>query len=199
MKVLKKHLLTPMLLALGTVSVLAATLMPQATLNQSAQAAGSCPALLNHTMKGIDGKARNLCQYQGKVVLVVNTASMCGFTPQYKGLQSLYERYRGQGLIVLGFPANNFAGQEPGSDAEISKFCKDNYSVSFPMFAKTPVLGAQANPLFKQLTQKTGKSPVWNFHKYLIDRKGNQVLSFDSSTSPDDAKLRQSVERLLKQ
>lgn len=158
----------------------------------------TCPALLKHTLPGIDGKPRNLCQYQGKVVMVVNTASFCGYTPQYKDLQGLYNRYKAQGFTVLGFPANNFANQEPNSNQEIAKFCKDNYSVSFPMFAKTPVLGDQANPLFRQLTQKTGQSPLWNFHKYLIDRQGKQVLSFSSSVSPQDANLRKALEAMLK-
>ncbi len=175
------------------------TAQPDQVLAAQKSAKGNCPSLLNHTLNGIDGKPKNLCQYQGKVVMIVNTASFCGFTPQYKELQGLYDRYRGQGLVILGFPANNFANQEPNSDAEIAKFCKDNYSVSFPMFAKTPVVGAQANPLFKQLTQKTGKSPVWNFHKYLIDRKGNQVQSFDSSVKPQSDQVRQAIERMLKQ
>ncbi|HEY9843623.1 MAG TPA: glutathione peroxidase [Candidatus Obscuribacterales bacterium] len=157
-----------------------------------------CPALLKHTLAGIDGKPRNLCQYRGQVVMVVNTASLCGYTPQYRQLQALYQSYHQRGFTILGFPANNFARQEPGSNAEIAKFCHDKYSVSFPMFAKTQVLGAQANPLFVQLTRKTGEAPLWNFHKYLINRQGTEVLSFGSGITPTGAKVRLAVEKMLK-
>lgn len=157
----------------------------------------SCPNLLQHKMQGINGQARNLCQYQGKVILVVNTASFCGYTPQYKELQSLYDRYKQRGFVVLGFPANSFANQEPKSNQEISKFCSETYHVSFPMFAKTFVTGKQVNPLFKQLTQTTGQAPLWNFHKYLIDRQGKQVLSFESDVKPLDSKLTQALEKML--
>lgn len=163
----------------------------------SAAAPATCPALLQHSLAGIDGKARNLCQYQGKVVMVVNTASLCGYTPQYKLLQSLYQTYQARGFTILGFPANNFGNQEPASNAEIATFCHDKYSVTFPMFAKTQVLGAQANPLFAQLTKKTGQAPLWNFHKYLIDRQGKEVLSFSSDVTPMDNRVRQAVEKML--
>lgn len=164
---------------------------PQAT------AATACPPLLNRSMTGIDGKPRNLCQYAGRVVLVVNTASLCGYTPQYEQLQAIYKTYQARGFTVLGFPANDFGHQEPASNKEIASFCKDKYSVSFPMFAKTDVIGEHVNPLFAQLTQKTGDAPLWNFHKYLIDRQGKQILSFSSDTRPDDARVKQAIERML--
>lgn len=160
-------------------------------------AAAACPTLLHQTMAGIDGKPRNLCQYSGKVVMVVNTASLCGFTPQYQQLQSLYQSYQAKGFTILAFPANNFGQQEPASNSEIANFCHDKYSVTFPLFAKTEVIGDKANPLFAQLTKKTGDAPLWNFHKYLIDRHGNQVLSFSSDTKPTDDRVRQALEKML--
>ncbi|MGV3523853.1 MAG: glutathione peroxidase [Candidatus Sericytochromatia bacterium] len=194
--------MSPSLLRPATVWVACAALLAlglgNAPQSQSAPAAPAhCPSLLQHKLPDINGTARNLCSYSGKVVMVVNTASFCGFTPQYKELQTLYDRYRAKGLVILGFPANQFGKQEPNSNAEIAKFCEDNYKVSFPLFAKTEVLGNKANPLFRQLTARTGQAPLWNFHKYLIDREGKQVLSFSSSVSPTSAELQKQVERLL--
>lgn len=163
------------------------------------QAAYACPELLNHRFRTLQGKQENLCAYQGRVLLVVNTASFCGYTPQYKGLQALYQKYRKQGLVVLGFPANDFGRQEPGSDQEIAQFCQKNYQVSFPMFSKSVVRGPGSNPFFAQLHQKTGEAPLWNFHKYLIDRSGEKVFSFGSSVSPEDPVLIRTLENLLKQ
>lgn len=130
-------------------------------------------------------------------MLVVNTASHCGYTPQYEGLEALYRRYRDKGLVVLGFPANDFGGQEPGSNGEIAAFCELNYGVSFPMFAKTGVVAGNANPFYASLAAKTGERPQWNFHKYLIDRSGEKVLSFDSRVAPRDPKLVGEIERML--
>lgn len=160
-------------------------------------AKSSCPALLQHQVKDIDGKTRSLCDYQNKVIVVVNTASFCGFTPQYKQLETLYRRYQKQGLVILGFPANQFGKQEPGSNQEIKNFCKDNYQVSFPLMAKIEVLGKQAHPFFKQLAAATGEVPLWNFHKYVIDRKGQKVLSFSSSVKPDGADFDKKIKALL--
>ena len=158
-----------------------------------------CPALLNHSFPGLsDGKPQSLCKYQGKVVLVVNTASNCGYTPQYDGLQKLYTRLKGKGLVVLGFPSNDFGGQEPGSKAEIADFCRLNYGVDFPLFDKTTVKGKGANPLYVKLSEITGTKPGWNFHKYLINRDANQVLSFDSATAPDDKALLKKINEFLK-
>ena len=128
---------------------------------------------------------------------MVNTASQCGYTPQYEGLEALYKRYQKRGLVVVGFPSNDFGGQEPGSNREVAQFCQMNYGVSFPMFEKTVVAGPQANPFYATLAQRGGGAPRWNFHKYLIDRSGNRVLAFDSTTTPGDARFVREIERLL--
>jgi glutathione peroxidase len=163
----------------------------------SAPALAVCPPLLNHTFPSLTDKATPLCQFEGKVLLVVNTASQCGYTPQYEGLEALYRRYREKGLVVLGFPANDFGGQEPGGNRDIAKFCEVNYGVSFPMFAKSGVSAGNANPLYATLAVKTGERPQWNFHKYLIDRSGEKVLSFGSGVTPGDRKLVGEIERML--
>jgi glutathione peroxidase len=159
--------------------------------------AAACPALLGYSFPSLTDQPTALCQFEGKVLLVVNTASECGYTPQYQGLEALYRRYRDKGLVVLGFPANDFGGQEPGSNGEIAKFCELNYGVSFPMFAKSGVSASDANPFYASLAQKTGERPHWNFHKYLIDRSGETVLSFGSAVEPGDRKLRDEIERML--
>lgn len=160
-------------------------------------AAAACPALLERSMDTILEKPQSLCAYAGKVVLVVNTASQCGYTPQYEGLEALYRKYKARGLVVLGFPSNDFGGQEPGSNQEIAAFCVNQYAVEFPMFAKTAVRGRQANPLYAELARASGAEPRWNFHKYLVDRSGRQVMSFDSKVAPGDAKLVAAIEKLL--
>ena len=164
-----------------------------------AASAGECPALLNHSFPGLlDGKLQSLCQYQGKVILVVNTASFCGYTSQYDGLEKLYARLKGNGLVVLGFPSNDFGEQEPGSSKEIADFCRLTYGVEFPMLGKTVVKGKDANPLYLKLAQITGSSPGWNFHKYLINRDATQVLSFGSATKPEDKELLKKIDEFLK-
>ena len=156
-----------------------------------------CPALLQKTFLRLqDEKPQELCQYAGKVLLIVNTASFCGFTPQYKGLEALYGRYRDRGLVVLGFPSNDFS-QESGSNQEIADFCENTFGVKFPMFTKTAVRGADANPLFRELAAQTGKAPLWNFYKYLIGRDGRPVAAYSSMTSPDDRGFVQALERQL--
>jgi glutathione peroxidase len=157
-------------------------------------AAGACPSILNHTLKTIEDKPRSLCEYAGKVLLVVNTASQCGYTPQYDGLEALYRKYRAGGLVVLGFPMNDFGGQEPGSNRDIAEFCVNQYAIDFPVFAKTEL---KANPLFGELAKATGEAPRWNFHKYLVDRNGRAVQAFPSSVAPEDAKLVGAIEKLL--
>jgi glutathione peroxidase len=137
-------------------------------------------------------KPQALCQYAGKVVLVVNTASYCGFTPQYAELERLQQRLGTQGLVVLGFPSNDFA-QEQGSNREIADFCADTFGVKFPMFTKTSVTGASAHPLYQQLARQTGHRPAWNFHKYLVSRDGRRVQSFASAISPDSPELQKAV------
>jgi glutathione peroxidase len=176
-----------MLRCLSSLALLAAFAMP----------AAACPALLERTLPDIHEKPRALCEFSGKVLLVVNTASECGFTPQYEGLESLYRTYRERGLVVLGFPSNDFGGQEPGSNQEIAEFCVNQYAIDFPMFAKSSVRGAQANPLFADLARATGSPPRWNFHKYLVGRDGREVLAFDTRVAPDDPKLLAALERML--
>jgi glutathione peroxidase len=168
----------------------------------SAQAAGACPAVLQHTQPRLqDEKPVSLCDYGGKVVLVVNTASYCGYTPQYKSLEATAAKYRDRGLVVLGFPSNDFGGQEPGSNADIAAFCDNTFGVKFPMFAKSsvaPGAGRSVNPLFVGLQQRSGQVPRWNFHKYLISRSGEQVLGFGSAVDPQDPAFVKDLEKLLK-
>ena len=156
----------------------------------------ACPALLDRSMNSIFDKPQSLCEYAGKVVLVVNTASECGYTPQYDGLEALYRKYKARGLVVLGFPMNDFGGQEPGSNKEISAFCVNQYAIDFPMFSKTS-LGT--NQLYAELGKATGQSPKWNFHKYLVDRGGRRVQSFASAVEPSDPKLVTAIEKLLEE
>ena len=158
----------------------------------------ACPPLLDAALPTLsDDKPASLCQFQGKVLLVVNTASQCGYTPQYEGLEKLYRRYKDRGLVVLGFPSNDFGGQEPGSNRDIARFCEANYGVSFPMFAKSRVASAMPNAFYARLAQASGSRPGWNFHKYLVDRNGARVLAFDTRVEPTDRKLISEIERLL--
>ncbi|MBX9832040.1 MAG: glutathione peroxidase [Burkholderiaceae bacterium] len=172
----------------------AALLMAPAT---QAADAPACPATLQHTFPRLqDEKPQSLCQYSGKVVLVVNTASFCGFTGQYKGLEELYARYKDKGLVVLGFPSNDFS-QESGSNQQIAEFCENTFGVKFPMFAKSSVKGAEASPLFRQLTELSGTAPRWNFHKYLLGRDGKLVDNYSSLTGPDNKGLVRAIEKQL--
>jgi glutathione peroxidase len=183
-KELKHSMLVAGLLTLGVVPV---------------SSAAECPPLLNHTFPGLqDGKAMPLCQYAGKVILVVNTASLCGFTSQYEGLEKLYARLKDKGLVVVGFPSNDFGEQEPGSDKEIADFCRLTYGVEFPMVAKTTVKGRDANPFYLKLAELTGSEPRWNFHKYLINRDATQVVAYSSFTKPDDGDLLKKIDEFLK-
>jgi glutathione peroxidase len=161
-------------------------------------ARANCPNLLDQRFSALKGgQPQHLCQYQGKVLVVVNTASYCGNTPQYKGLESIYQKYRERGLVVLGFPSNDFGRQEPGTTTEIAEFCERTYKVTFPMFEKSSVRAPNGNPLYDQLAQLTGERPRWNFHKYLIDRSGNTVTSVSSATLPEDAQFVKQIEALL--
>lgn len=158
----------------------------------------TCPALLQHTVPRLqDESPQNLCQYAGKVLLVVNTASKCGYTPQYEGLESLHKTYAARGLVVLGFPSGDFGGQELKDAKAIADFCFNTYGVQFPMFSKTAVKGTSAHPLYRQLAQATGKTPGWNFHKYLIGRDGKPLGSYDSNVEPTSAALVAQIERAL--
>jgi glutathione peroxidase len=166
----------------------------------NAQASGvqDCPALLSHTFPKLqDDSPQNLCQYKGKVLLVVNTASYCGFTPQYEGLEKLHAQYGSRGLVVLGFPSGDFGNQEKANNKEIAEFCFNTYGVKFPMFAKTSVRGDKANPLFAALAKSTGQPPKWNFHKYLVDRQGRVVKAFPSQVEPMDRQLTKEIEAAL--
>ena len=157
-------------------------------------------SIFNFSCKDVDGNEKNLSELQGKVTLVVNTASKCGFTPQYKGLEDLYQKYKEQGLEVLGFPCNQFGNQEPGSNNEIEEFCTLNYGVTFPMFSKVDVNGDSADPLFKFLTSNKkgllGSSKIkWNFTKFLIDKDGNPVKRFAPTTTPEQ--ISEDIEEIL--
>lgn len=162
-----------------------------------AQPAPGCPPLLAHTAPRLqDEVPQNLCQYAGRVLLVVNTASRCGYTPQYEGLEALHARYAPRGLVVLGFPSNDF-NQEPADNRSIADFCFNTYGVKFPMFAKTSVVGQTAHPLYAALARASGQAPQWNFHKYLVDRDGKVVASFPSAVEPLDRRLTGRIEQLL--
>jgi glutathione peroxidase len=161
----------------------------------TAQAA-ACNGVLAHEVRNILGEREDLCQYAGKVVLVVNTASQCGYTPQYQGLQALHEKYRSKGLVILGFPSNDFGKQEPGSEKEIAEFCDRTYAIRFPMFGKTSVAPG-ASPFFDGLARATSERPRWNFHKYLIARDGRQVASFGSKVEPESRELVARIEGFL--
>lgn len=152
--------------------------------------------VLGYTMNRIDGEPVKLEDYRGKVILMVNTASRCGLTPQYAGLQKLFEEHKDDGLVILGFPANNFGNQEPGTNEQIAEFCDARYSIGFPMFEKISVRGEDQHPLFKQLS-KLSEEPNWNFTKYLIDRDGNFVERFGPRVAPSDEALLGRVRELL--
>lgn len=182
-------------------------------------------SIYDYTMTNVDGDSVSLDSFKGKVVLIVNTASKCGLTPQYEGLEALYNKYKDQGLVILGFPSNQFAGQEPGSDSDVKQFCSLNFGVSFPLFSKTVVRGQEAHPLFKELESALpfegfdltndfakqihgalesnfpeileGNGIKWNFNKYLIDQKGQPVKRFEPYVVPED--LDEDIQKLLNQ
>ncbi len=160
-------------------------------------------SVLDFTMKDIDGQGVSLNTYRGNVLLIVNVASKCGYTPQYEGLQTLYTKYKDQGLVVLGFPANNFGNQEPGTNEEIKSFCSTKYRVTFPMFAKISVKGDDIHPLYRYLTSRETNPDFagdisWNFNKFLVGRDGKIVARFESADAPGSAKVVQAVESALK-
>lgn len=154
------------------------------------------------TLNSIDGTAAPLANYRGKVVLVVNVASQCGYTPQYSALEATYEKYKDQGFVILGFPANNFGAQEPGTNEEIKTFCTRKYSVTFPMYSKVSVKGADQSPLYAYLTKDTGPGIAgeikWNFTKFLVDRNGNVVQRFEPAVTPDSKEVIAAIEKHLK-
>ena len=157
---------------------------------------------LDYTVKDIDGKDVNLADYKGKVVMVVNVASKCGYTPQYEGLEKLYKKYADQGFVIIGFPANNFKSQEPGSDADIKAFCTAKYNVTFPMMSKISVKGDDKAPVYKFLTEKQTNGDfagdiTWNFNKFLLDRNGVVMARFESKTKPEDPAVTGAIEKAL--
>jgi glutathione peroxidase len=157
-------------------------------------------SILDITMKDIDGKDVNLADYKGKVVMVVNVASKCGLTPQYEALEKLYKTYQDKGFVIIGFPANNFGGQEPGTNEQIKEFCTGKYNVTFPMMSKISVKGEDIHPLYKKLTTNGDFSGDigWNFTKFLVDKSGNVYARFASKTKPDDAQVIEAIEKGLK-
>jgi glutathione peroxidase len=158
---------------------------------------------LDFTLNSLDGKPAPLAEYKGKVVLIVNVASRCGYTPQYTGLEKVYEKYKAQGFVILGFPANNFGGQEPGTNEEIKTFCSSKYQVTFPMYSKVSVKGADTTPLYQFLTDKeahpaTGGEIKWNFTKFLVDRNGKVIERFEPAVTPESADVTSAIEKALK-
>ena len=184
--------------SLSTLALMLSATATSAATPASSAATAACPATLNHTLLRLqDEKPQSLCQYAGKVILAVNTASYCGFTKQYKGLEALHQKYQSEGLVVLGFPSNDF-NQEKGSNKDIAEFCENTFGVKFPMFAASSVRGDQANPFFKQLIAQGASTPKWNFYKYLIGRDGKLIESYSSMTDPDSRSLVSAIEKSLK-
>ena len=157
-----------------------------------------CSKVLNTRLNDLNGESIDFCDYQGKVILAVNTASYCGNTPQYEALETLFQKYTDKGFVVVGFPANNFGNQEPGSNEDIQEFCQLNYGVNFPMVQKTDVVGPNSNPIFAELQSMTGASPSWNFHKYLINRNGELLHSVSAHVSPTSKEFINNIVASLK-
>lgn len=177
--------------------LICALLPALALLATPARAANCEDSPLNGSLEQLMGDEVSLCRHFGEVVLVVNTASQCGFTSQYEGLEALHRQYRDQGFTVIGVPSDQFGGQEFADDAKIANFCRVNFGVSFPMYTRSAVKGAEAIPLFKALTAATGQAPQWNFHKYLIDRDGAVLGQWPSGVKPQDAQLTEAIEKAL--
>jgi glutathione peroxidase len=172
---------------------------PKAGAEPPPDGAKETATVIDHTVTDIDGNTKNLGDFRGKALLIVNVASECGYTPQYAGLEKLWQQYKDRGLVVMGFPSNDFGGQEPGTEAEIKQFCESRFDVTFPMFAKVKVKGDDKAPLYRALTESTGGSEVkWNFTKFLVGKDGKVIERFASGVEPLDAKLTEAVERALK-
>ena len=191
------------ILALVAITTLCGVLMTSARPVLSSRLPVTGATIYDIPVRDIRGKTIKLDQYKGKVMLIVNVASRCGYTPQYTGLQQLYERYESRGLVILGFPANNFGGQEPGTEQEIAQFCSMKYNVRFPMFAKLSADGSDMHPLYQFLTNRQTNpkfaGPItWNFNKFLIDRSGQPIARFDSADRPESEKVIQAIENALR-
>jgi glutathione peroxidase len=187
-------------IAFWTGAVLAVLFLGVATAAEKRGENSKMQPLPDFALKRLDGGKDSLGAYRGQVLLIVNVASQCGYTPQYKELQALYERYRDRGFSILGFPSNDFGKQEPGSDQEIAKFCRANYGVEFPMFTKSKILGENAHPLYRELASRPepiGGDVTWNFEKYLVDREGRVAARFDPEVTPEDPRITQDIEQLL--
>jgi glutathione peroxidase len=187
-------------IAMGLILLLSLKVGIQA--GDSSMGKGKTMSLYDFSLSDIDGKQVKLDQYRGKVLLLVNVASQCGFTPQYEGLQKIYTQYKDKGFVVLGFPANNFGGQEPGTNQEIKTFCSTKFHATFPMFAKISVKGSDKHPLYQFLTDaetdpKFAGEIKWNFNKFLVDRKGSIVARFDSPDAPESEKVTKAIEAAL--
>ena len=182
---------------MGAFKVSLSALLLMTLLSMANMANAACSGLYNHQFSTLQGEKINLCDYQNKPILVVNTASKCGFTPQFEALEGLYEQYKDRGLLVVGFPSNDFK-QELGDDKQIGEFCKLTYSVKFPMISKSSVTGKTANPFYKQLIVKTGQSPSWNFFKYVILPGGDEVYAFSSDVKPNGAEILSKIKPSLK-
>ncbi len=188
------HTSTSLRAAFGDTAVPPGDPFPRAALDPAPKA--GCPALLDQRVEDLRGRSIDLCAFKGQVLLVVNTASQCGYTPQYKGLEAIYERYRAQGLVVLGFPSNDFGGQEPGTPEEIKKFCELKYKVEFPLFEKVKTKGDGQSPIYAFLAARHGE-PQWNFHKYVIGKDGQVKAAFKSKVAPDSSELRTALTNAL--
>ena len=199
---MKKNLILPVITILTITSISLALTLSKKTVDGEGEKMTE-KSVLDFNMKNIDGKDVKLDSYRGKVLLLVNVASKCGYTPQYEGLQAIYAKYRDQGLVVMGFPANNFMGQEPGTNEEIKTFCTTKYNVTFPMFAKISVKGDDIHPLYRFLTGKETNPEfsgdiTWNFNKFLVDRNGKIIDRFSTREKPEGEKIVQAIERALK-
>lgn len=187
----------PVAIAALALVATASAATPSTTTTERA-AATTCPSVLQHRHAPLlAGKEDTLCRFAGQVALIVNTASQCGYTEQYRDLQRLYDRYKGRGFVILGFPANAFGQQEPGSNRQIAEFCEANFGVRFPMFGKIEVTPITRDPLFAELARRTGTAPGWNFHKYLVSRDGTRIASFASGVEPLSPVLTAAIEREL--
>ncbi len=188
---------------LFALALLLVTVVALTTFRTNAKETTAAKSVHEFALKNIDGQDVKLDAYKGKVTLLVNVASKCGYTPQYDGLQAIYAKYKEKGFVVLGFPANNFMGQEPGTDEEIKTFCQTKYNVSFPLFTKISVKGADIHPLYQFLTSKEtnpefGGDITWNFNKFLVDKNGKVIARFATKDKPEEEKITQAIEQALK-